>query len=87
MEVSLSLDEYTKFISNPCYYCSDQMNTPSFGIRLDRIDNNRGYHTDNVLLCCTTCNQLRSNRFTVEETKTMITSLIYLRKYKSINNG
>lgn len=79
LEVNLTIEEYIELISKPCFYCKDAMNTPSFGRGLDRIDNARGYSTDNVLPCCTTCNQLRSDRFTVEETVVMINALISFR--------
>jgi hypothetical protein len=86
LQVSLTLEEYTDLISKPCYYCNDKMNTPSFGRGLDRIDNSHGYHIDNVLPCCTTCNQIRSDKFTVEETKVMILSLLDFRDNKATTN-
>ena len=80
LEVKLTFKEYTDLISKPCYYCNDEMNTPSFGRGLDRIDNSKGYLIDNVLPCCTTCNQTRSDKFTVEETLIMIKSVLAMRK-------
>lgn len=80
LEVSLTFEEYSELISKPCFYCNNAMNTPSFGRGLDCINNNLGYTIDNVLPCCTTCNQTRSNKFTVEETRTMIQAVLTLRK-------
>lgn len=82
LEVSLTFDEYAELISKSCFYCNDAMNTPSFGRGLDRIDNNRGYSIDNVLPCCTTCNQTRSDKFTVEETQALIEAVLKLRQVK-----
>lgn len=82
IEVSLTFEEYAELISKPCFYCNDEMKTPSFGRGLDRIDNERGYSIDNVLPCCTTCNQTRSDKFTVEETKALIEAVLNVRRNK-----
>ena len=34
---------------------------------LDRKDNTQGYLKDNCVVCCTSCNKLRSNKFTYKE--------------------
>lgn len=85
LEVTISLNEYIVLIEMPCYYCSGEMNTPSVaGIGLDRIDNSKGYHIDNVLPCCTACNVIKSDYLTVEETKIAIDAVLKFRK-KDIN--
>lgn len=65
---TITLIEYTKLIILPCYYCENPM-PESMGTGLDRIDNDKGYHLDNVLTCCGDCNSLRMDKLTVDETK------------------
>jgi hypothetical protein len=55
----LSFDEYKEVATQPCYYCnSDQIYQ---GTGLDRVDNTMGYIITNVVSCCGTCNQMKSN--------------------------
>lgn len=74
---SLSFDEWCKLVTKPCHYCSAPL--PSTGVGLDRRDNARGYHTDNVLPCCTGCQADRWDRVTVEEQEQRIKLLQQLR--------
>lgn len=81
LEVSISIEEYGVLIALPCSYCNGEMNCPSvMGIGLDRIDNDKGYHIDNVLPCCTACNAIRSQFLSVEETKIAIRAVLDYRK-------
>ena len=54
-----------KSMQEKCYYCGSEPNTVEYAPRtngpftyngLDRIDNKRGYETDNVVTCCWDCN-------------------------------
>lgn len=65
---SLLLDEYIAIIVLPCNYCRLPNTTQQSG-GLDRLDNKRGYHLDNVVSCCPECNMVRNNIFTPEEMK------------------
>lgn len=78
LEVSLTYEEYLDFTKeNKCHYCSDEINWEPYGTvsgkfisrayYLDRKDLNLGYSKQNCVVCCTSCNKLRSNRFTYEE--------------------
>lgn len=49
-----------------CIYCGE---TDWKKLGCDRIDNLKGHTKDNVVPCCTRCNRLRSNKFTVDEMK------------------
>lgn len=62
---SLSYEEFNKLVSQLCYYCGGSL--PEVGCGLDRIDNKKGYHLDNVLPACYTCNRIRSDEFSVDE--------------------
>lgn len=71
----MSFEFYIGIISRGCFYCGDSL-LEQTGISLDRIDNDEGYIVSNVLPCCGRCNQVRSNLFTVGETRAMITALL-----------
>lgn len=49
-----------------CIYCGE---TDWHKLGCDRIDNTKGHTKDNVVPCCSRCNKLRSNKFTVDEMK------------------
>lgn len=79
-EFALTLAEYGELISKSCYYCNDQLRTDkSRGIGLDRIDNSIGYNKDNVLPCCGFCNEIRSDKLSVEEMKKVAEFIISLK--------
>jgi hypothetical protein len=44
-----------ELISQPCFYCG----RTGSSISLDRVDNSRGYDTDNVNPCCLLCNVIK----------------------------
>ncbi len=75
---SMSFEEFHLVRGNPCYYCGGRL--PEAGVGLDRIDNNQGYTTSNVLPCCEVCNSTRNRHYSVEETKVMIEALLKFRK-------
>lgn len=63
-----------------CYYCGikqeditkNQNMMPNKNIHrltLNRLDPNKGYSIDNIVLCCARCNLIKSNFFTPEEMK------------------
>jgi len=47
----LTLQEYLQIVILPCYYCD---NVPSLGA--DRMDNDMGHWSSNVVPCCEKCN-------------------------------
>lgn len=78
LEWGLDESTYAELIARGCHYCAaDLMESPA-GC-LDRIDNNRGYTSDNVLPCCWECNTTRMDHYTVEETEVMISALKVFR--------
>ena len=78
----ITISEFAQLKSRPCYYCES---TSKRWVGLDRIDNKKGYQLDNVIPCCRSCNVLRSDQFTVTETKFLVT---VLKLYRScINDG
>jgi len=51
----ISEKEFLDFEDSFCNYCGVGLDQ----IRLDRVDNNMGYITTNVVPCCSTCNFLK----------------------------
>ena len=77
--MALTKDQYIQLIQFPCYYCNGFFGKSECGVGLDRLDNSKGYVIDNVSSCCNTCNALKMDKFTVEETKAAISLIIKMR--------
>jgi hypothetical protein len=75
------VEEYAALISLPCHYCGGIFGTVQVGIGLDRKDSSKGYSNDNVLSCCGTCNMIKGDTFTVEETLVAVKAIL---NYRSI---
>lgn len=70
-EFALTDEEFRKLISETCFYCgvvpSHQIiagrngrKHPTFRYNgIDRVDNSRGYISDNVVTCCGPCNKAK----------------------------
>lgn len=76
LEFDIDFKAYKELIKQPCFYCAKK----SSG--LDRIKNNKGYNLKNVLPCCRSCNVLRNDQFSVEETQVMVKALLKFRSKK-----
>jgi hypothetical protein len=78
----LTYEEYEEITKDDeCFYCGG---TLGLGGGLDRIDNSKSYTVENVLPCCGSCNRLRSDCLTVDETIVMIDTLRLMRKKKHV---
>jgi hypothetical protein len=79
IEVSITVDDYTKIIIQDCFYCNDTprqtnrfanrkyVNTETiFANGIDRIDSSIGYTLNNCIPCCTSCNYAK-HKLTQEE--------------------
>jgi 5-methylcytosine-specific restriction endonuclease McrA len=77
--LSKQLHEY--LLRQPCYYCGGKLNPTGSG--LDRIDNTRGYHPDNVVPCCYDCNSIKGDRLTQEETLAAVAAIKAVRASKA----
>jgi hypothetical protein len=78
VEFLLTYEEFIKISTQPCYYCNNELcgNKPTTGSHLDRIDNTKGYTTNNVISCGYICNSIRMDKLTVEETKNGICGIL-----------
>ena len=60
-EITITLEEYMRIVSNPCVYCGGTEN-----IGMDRINSRIGYTHNNVSPCCEWCNKMKLNKTTEE---------------------
>lgn len=51
----LTENQFTSFYGKPCAYCGSTFDA----VRLDRIDNDKGYEIENVASCCWICNRAK----------------------------
>jgi hypothetical protein len=76
----MSFDDYLLFEGRACIYCGDHR--PITGVGLDRLNNAVGHVLENVVPCCTACNIVRGDRFTVEEMRLVLGPAIKLIREK-----
>ncbi len=74
-DISLDYDQFLEIIhDSKCHYCDKILifnpytrdgnsNYVSRAYQLDRKDNNKGYHIDNVVPCCWECNRIKSDKY------------------------
>jgi len=80
IEWKLTLEEYTKLIEEPCYYCGNRLGKPVVSSSgLDRLDSNGCYELSNVVSCCFICNTIKNVELTPEETKIAVEAVIDFR--------
>jgi len=76
-------EEYLKLIASPCEYCGHDL-LHETGCGLDRLNNNLGYTTNNVVPCCGVCNQIKNIHLTHDEMKIAMTAIL---RYRSNDNN
>lgn len=54
----LTREQFLEFWQKPCTHCGSSIET----VGIDRIDSALPYQVGNVESCCTTCNQMKSDR-------------------------
>lgn len=54
----LTYDDFMQLWQKPCSYCGSKIAT----VGIDRVDNNIGYKTGNVVSCCQECNYVKQER-------------------------
>jgi hypothetical protein len=60
LSFDLTRDDYKRLINTPCHYCQREITETNLS-GIDRVDNSLGYSLDNVVSCCSQCNQMRTN--------------------------
>lgn len=90
-EYNLTEEQFEEITQQPCYYCGAKpdnvkkqqyCNGAYIYNGIDRVDNAKGYTTDNVVPCCKTCNSAKG-QLTMQEFKNWIDQ-ICLFKYKGV---
>ena len=63
IDLDYTVDDFIKNIKDgECYYCGDKEK-----LGYDRINNNKGHISSNVVICCELCNMTRGDRYSMEE--------------------
>jgi len=60
MEFNLTLEEFSSYWQLDCNYCGSSIAT----IGLDRIDSSIGYNINNIVPCCSRCNEMKMDSST-----------------------
>ena len=70
LEFTLTFEDYLSIIGKgECFYCGAKLHWPEYNVRksqasnLDRKDSDYGYITGNVVACCWSCNNIKSDHF------------------------
>lgn len=82
LDWSISFDAFVQHLGETCLYCGGAL--PEVGHGYDRVDNDHGYHPNNVVPCCTTCNMLRSTRLSHLEMLRLSPVLITIRLEREV---
>jgi hypothetical protein len=80
---SLRLDAYEELCAQECFYCSGGLGKTEKGSGLDRLENHLGYEAGNVVPCCGTCNRIKGDMLTPEETKAAVLAILEIRNKKT----
>jgi hypothetical protein len=63
LEFDISQTTLSRLYDTPCRYCGSKV---EHCLGLDRVDSSKGYVSDNVVQCCTTCNRAKQDMSTAE---------------------
>jgi hypothetical protein len=79
----LTLEQWQNLvIGKTCHYCDGGL--PEAGCALDRKDSSVGYTINNVVPCCSECNEIKGDNLTYEE-MVEIAKLLKALRNKKIN--
>ncbi|MBU1621733.1 MAG: hypothetical protein KKD77_20280 [Gammaproteobacteria bacterium] len=81
----LTQDEYMLLVEQPCFYCGGTVGVS--GVRLDRVDNSKGYVLPNVVPCCYRCNMVRGSTLSCNEMAYVGRTLAALDKQRDKAEG
>jgi hypothetical protein len=94
IDVTITSEDYFKIASKNCYYCNDPpaklarfknrkyVNNEEISLHgIDRLDSKKGYHIDNIVSCCTSCNYAKHKL----SEKEFINKIMKI--YKNLNLG
>lgn len=75
IECSITYEQFLIFVKEQqCHYCGDEIAWTEHNLmkngaayHLDRKDNDKGYHADNCVVCCKSCNRTKLHALSYEE--------------------
>jgi 5-methylcytosine-specific restriction endonuclease McrA len=76
---AITLGQYAELLKNRCFYCGTSVDDTT-GSSLDRKDSAQEYSIANVVVCCWTCNKIKSDVMTMEEMIVVIKALKEFRE-------
>ncbi len=74
----LDIDQFTNLIRKPCHYCGKLRVNANGLMGIDRLDNAKGYTSDNVVSCCGICNRAKDTRSEQEYNDWIIESYFHM---------
>lgn len=82
LKLLISKEEYLSLMDGAsCFYCENTLDlTRGSGHYLDRINNSKSYYLNNVVVCCSKCNSLKSDNLNFEEAIFVIRALKAFRQ-------
>jgi 5-methylcytosine-specific restriction endonuclease McrA len=92
-DLNISYDAFIEFTKiSECHYCGACLSWAEYSpqknggkkYQLDRKNNDLGYILDNVVVCCTTCNRAKGNRYTYDEWVAMTNAL---KTFRALRRG
>jgi len=84
LDFKLTKTEFNELIIQECFYCNYHKSGEVNGI--DRINNDKGYITENVVTCCQTCNTLKGASHPQEFIDKIMAIYNYKEKDEAIND-
>lgn len=78
---SLTKSQFTELINKLCHYCVGMFPGTNTCYGIDRKNNLLGYTYENCLPCCGTCNKIKNNFLSVEETEVAVKAIMKLRNW------
>lgn len=82
---NISVEQFHEITSKSCFYCDrppEQISRSYKYNGLDRVDHKKGYELANIVACCKSCNWIKGDRLTSEETLVVAQALKSFREKK-----
>lgn len=91
-DISITYEEFNELAQiTQCFYCTREvvwakyhLHGNGFRYNLDRKDNTKGYHKDNVVVCCRDCNRIKGTILTPDE---MVVAMQAVMKFRNNKIG
>lgn len=81
-DITIDFEAFTKLVTSACHYCKHLSDSETNGI--DRVDNSKGYTSENCVSCCWKCNRIKHiyhQEFFIDKCKIMIKQLATTKEF------